>query len=496
MMKFITFSKNKFKKNRSTIRKVSFIFLIVLLGIFTIALLSQIFLQGNRSSNFETKPHIEKTVGYPFKGTLYFNDGVHPDIYSEVVFELFSNAQKTIDIAMYSVKHQKIIDILKKKKQQGIDVSIVLPFSKKQQHDIVFQGTDFDVITLGKGGGMFGSREGLMHNKFAIVDYGTQAQNLFLSSANMTELQEKFDPSFLLVTQDTELIEVFQKELLLLKDAIWSTKKLRKSDFSPFFSRIQYTNGFIEVWFSPGYFENSSKTKIISLIDSAKKQIDILGWQINDPDILEALEKKVKEGILVRVIIDDYYAWDDVSIGSELIKFSKKENSAFVSTDSFLNILVEKKVIVLPEGFPEAFNSFLHHHTLVVDKKILLTGTNNWTLGGFYVNDEFTIVTDVSDLVETYDEYIGALFERVYSKKVNFEQKGNTLFFEILPQGIDSLILYIEKSYPNQVGQICYETKMASTQTSVSIPEECITPQTRVFILDQNKKLQASSYLE
>jgi phosphatidylserine/phosphatidylglycerophosphate/cardiolipin synthase-like enzyme len=122
---------------------------------------------------------------------------------------------------------------------------------------------------------------------------------------------------------------------------------------------------------------------MIDLIEKSTKNIKILGWQINDRDIFNALSKKSLEGIKVVVLADDYYLWTDSSIINDLLYLQKNNKNIEVVSDSYNNLLFYLGVWENDPSLNFDFNSFLHHHTLIIDDSIVVTGTNNWGLNGF-----------------------------------------------------------------------------------------------------------------
>lgn len=49
-----------------------------------------------------------------------------------------------------------------------------------------------------------------------------------------------------------------------------------------------------------------------------------------------------------------------------------------------------------------SFNSFLHHHTLILDEEITVFGGNNWTTGGFFRNDESIMISNIESISKSF----------------------------------------------------------------------------------------------
>ena len=46
--------------------------------------------------------------------------------------------------------------------------------------------------------------------------------------------------------------------------------------------------------------------------------------------------------------------------------------------------------------------SIFHHNYLIVDNQVVLTGTANWTYGGFFFNDENTLIFYSEDIAQQF----------------------------------------------------------------------------------------------
>ena len=491
MMSFIQFSKNKINQRKKILKKFFVWFFVVISFLFFISLLLN-------DSFLEEYPHGAKTeehFSYDFFGDIYFNDMDGFDAYSQLTYDVINSASDSIHMAMYSISDQNIVQLLNKKKQAGVDVQIIIPKSKGIQHEYTFGLTNLEPIEVGSissrnestDSGMNGE---LMHHKFILVDADTDNRQLLFGSSNLTYLQQKFDSSFQLYTRDAFMIYSFFEEFKLLKRNINGLKKIRSGTFQPFTSKGVYSNGFMETWFGPGFQKNSIKERILKDIEEAKHSIDIIGWRINDIDILNALVRSTKRGVAVRILVDDYYMWDELSVSQRTIN----SHAIQVASDSYMHVIKDNIINFNEENISDNFNPFLHHHALIIDDINLIAGSNNWTQGGFFYNDESIIVTNIDTLVTEYREEFDYLYNLLVADTFNFNLDNNKL--EILDfeySDTSSLVVYIEKSNPHWEGEICYQT-FINQNTKIIIPDICITDTTRFFITEGDT-LKASAYI-
>lgn len=489
-MSFIQFSKNKIRQRRKIIRKLFvwfFLFALVLIGVSFLM----------KQNILDEVPHSAKEeffINEEFEGEVYFNDRDGFEAYSQITRDAINSATQSIYVAMYSISDNEIIQLLDQKKREGIDVQIIIPKSKESQHAFTFALTDLQPITVGARSSNLETEDSqmngeLMHHKFIIIDPKSDNEQLLFGSSNLTYLQQKYDSSFLLATRDTLLISTFLDEFNLLLKNTHGLKKLRSGKFQPFSSNTIYKNGFIETWFGPGYRKNSLKQRMLELINTATDSIEIIGWRINDTDVYNALMKKARDGVPVKIIIDDYYMWDELSVSNTETVVENLE----IFSDSYMDVLLSKNIFKNNDELKEDFNPFLHHHALIVDNETIIVGSNNWTQGGFFYNDESILVTDIPFFVSDYNDEFEYLSNLLIGKEYNFTLSNNTL---IIPEELlmsKKVIFYIEKSNPDWVGEICFET---TTTQQIEIPTECITKTTRIFITDEDYTIKASGYIK
>lgn len=136
-----------------------------------------------------------------------------------------------------------------------------------------------------------------------------------------------------------------------------------------------------EAYFSPG---DSCRNKIISLLKDAEKTIDICVFTISDNKITQAILDAHKRGIDVTIISDNDKANDK---GSDIHYLQNKG----------LNIIVDKS------------SYHMHHKFSIFDKKILLSGSFNWTRSATDVNEENILVTGEPGLVSQFSNQFESL---------------------------------------------------------------------------------------
>ncbi len=136
-------------------------------------------------------------------------------------------------------------------------------------------------------------------------------------------------------------------------------------------------------FFSPG---DKPLRKILGLLGSARKSVDICVFTITDDRIANAILEVKHRGVRVRIVSDDDKSFDR---GSDIRR------------------LGEAGVAVRVDRSPH----HMHHKFALFDEVTLLTGSYNWTRSAANHNLENVIVTADSRLVGSFHD----MFERLWA---------------------------------------------------------------------------------
>lgn len=389
------------KSTKKKLKKRYNLILIIVCSLFLLLLVFSLFYLSKKpnlsdNKNIVMEPREKIIVDYNFESEVFFNDKLGENIFSQEIIKSIDNARESVEIAVYSMNHPDIKDALIRAIDRGVKIDVLLCEKGKPTHDTFF--ADIDQYINRKDIKFFSSslslvpESYLMHHKFMIIDRNLDEGVLFFGSYNFTYLQEKYDPSFILKTQDVSFVRIFGKEFDSIKSGLHGKEKKDQS-INPFAARIEYANGFVEIWFSPGNESVNLKRRMSELIKSTEERIRMMIWLWTDrslaKDILN-LDPKIK----ISIITDEVNINHESSIFKDLLKVGVEGNLEVV-TD-------EKRQFEIQELRNDILNSFLHHHALIIDDKVLVTGTSNWSSSGFFSNDESMIVSNVYSLVESF----------------------------------------------------------------------------------------------
>lgn len=137
-----------------------------------------------------------------------------------------------------------------------------------------------------------------------------------------------------------------------------------------------------ESFFSPG---DDCRNRLIGLIQTSRRAMDVCVFTITDNDIAQALHGAHQRGVAVRIITDNDKSEDR---GSDIFDLERAG------------------VPVLTDETP----FHMHHKYAIFDGKILVTGSYNWTRSAAQHNEENILVTDDPRFVRDYQRHFEDLW--------------------------------------------------------------------------------------
>lgn len=367
------------------------------------------------SQNISTSVALDETINvkqqlrvdYNYDLEVFNNIDQNSTKFSTIMNEYIENAEEEIYIAVYSFNIESIKSSLFRAAARGVDVHIIYNHERAVELDEFLGGMkqffELTYVGVNKAEDDFY----LMHHKFMIVDPGKENEVLFTGPWNWSYYQEDMDPNILLKIKDKEIIDSYLNEFLRLQKGEAGAGKFGNWDYAPWEKEITYPNGdVIEIWWSPGRNKNSLYNRIFDLLDEADTSIDIGVTILGSKPVARKLMEKASEGVDVQIIVDV----GGMDTESSVIPWLKRK----INEQNIENI----KIIEGGKRFDDDQSIFaiFHYQNMIIDDEIVLTGTANWTAGGFFRNDENTLVIHSSNTAKMFssifDEYLMYLNEQ------------------------------------------------------------------------------------
>jgi phosphatidylserine/phosphatidylglycerophosphate/cardiolipin synthase-like enzyme len=162
-----------------------------------------------------------------------------------------------------------------------------------------------------------------------------------------------------------------------------------------------------EVYFS--LYDNPQK-EIIKNINQAETSINIAMYTFTDKEITLSLVNAQQRGVKVRVYLD---------------------RSQIESTYSISRFLVQKGIKVRISSN----NYIMHHKFAIIDNRLLLTGSYNWTFAANNKNEENLMVIDDPEIIKIFQNQFVNLWTNKYSSERTKElfDKSKVNLFSVFP---------------------------------------------------------------
>lgn len=174
--------------------------------------------------------------------------------------------------------------------------------------------------------------------------------------------------------------EIMEKEENTFDVVAWLKKSFQLIDL--------YSFRFNQVFFSPG---NEIKNEIVKLLNTAKYSVDLCIFTITDHELASRIIACHKRGLKVRVITDDEKTDDR---GSEIFKLNKAGIPIRIDHSSY----------------------HMHNKFGIIDGKVAITGSFNWTYTATKHNQENLLATSKYEIVKQYANE----FERLWNNLFRF----------------------------------------------------------------------------
>lgn len=289
--------------------------------------------------------------------TIYFTDpgDTRASFYrggpDEKLASAIGSARVSVDAAIYDLNLWSIRDALVDAHQRGLTVRVVTEsdnLDKPEIRELENEG----IPVLGD------RREGLMHNKFIVID----RQEVWTGSMNFTTTDGYLNNNNLVRMQSNQLAldytvefeEMFRSDLFG-PDGRSDTPE---PDFEIGSSRV-------EVYFSP---EDGTERRLVELVDGAQHSIYFLAFSFTSDPLSQAMLDRAASGVVVSGVFEETQV--DSNLGSEYERLS------------------EKGLDVRLDGNPRN----MHHKVLIIDEKVVIFGSYNFSKSAETRNDENTLI--------------------------------------------------------------------------------------------------------
>lgn len=289
-------------------------------------------------------------------------DPQNPD---KIFVELVQRAQKSLDLAVYDITEPSIIDALILAHQRGVRVR-VLTDSDSLSGGRHSAATIQSMMAAGipvKGD----DRTALMHHKFMIMD----GVELVTGSLNLTHNSLYRDNNNSLKIASPQLAANYQAEF----NRMFEQGLLGPNDHMIPHPVVKVDGGTIRTYFSP---KGGTKQAILETLSKAQKSIRFAAFSVTDKDIQKLLVQKARAGVAVEGIFD----------------------GCMISQYSVYQDLLTRNIPVMIDGN----QALLHSKTFIVDRRVVITGSYNFSMSAEERNNENTLIINAPKIAGFYEQ--------------------------------------------------------------------------------------------
>jgi phosphatidylserine/phosphatidylglycerophosphate/cardiolipin synthase-like enzyme len=307
---------------------------------------------------------------------LYFTDpGAHtassflggPD---EFLAAAIDQARLSVDIAAYEFNLRSLRAALLAAQRRGVAVRLVTDSDNLEETEVQ------DLISAGIP--VLGDRrEGLMHNKFVVID----RLEVWTGSMNMTANDAYRNNNNLIRIRSTRLAQNYTAEFeeMYVDDRFGPSSPANTPHPS-----LSVEGTLLEVYFSP---DDGTASRLLELVNGAQEQISFLAYSFTSDDLAGALLSRAQAGVTVSGVMESSQFRSNV--GTEYERFRA----------AGLDVRLD--------GNPRN----MHHKVLVIDGQIAVTGSYNFSANAEKRNDENTLVIHNPEIAAQFQ----AEFERIFA---------------------------------------------------------------------------------
>ena len=378
-----------------------------------------------------------------------------------IIIEEIATAQSSIELAVYELNLPLVAQALAGKHRDGVEVKVILDndysqsFTElssaeisqlnqrdRQKYEQLWQLIDLnqdqqlsstevaqqDALTILKQAGVSliddtadGSKgSGLMHHKFMVIDHekviaGSNNYTLSDIHGDFNNPETQGNVNHLLRINNAQVANLFSEEFNYMwgnsNAGIESRFGVAKSWRSP--QSFNWQNTQITIQFSPTSQQQnwsfSTNGLIGETIDSATKSIDLALFVFSEQELADILQEKHEQGVEIKGIFDPGFAYRYYSemldmLGISLYLHCQPE----VNNNPWLQRLDTVGTALVSSG------DKLHHKVAVIDDKIIISGSQNWSEAANYQNDEAVIIITNSKVAQHFVQEV----QRLYSSAI------------------------------------------------------------------------------
>lgn len=304
---------------------------------------------------------------------VYFTDPVRINNPSQLVespaarlIAYIDSARSTIDIAAFEFNLDPVVDALIRARKRGVQIRWITDNEHGLDADNEKDRGQFKQLKKAGIEVIPDDRRALMHNKFWIFD----REMVWTGSTNVTINDYFRNNNNIIVIRSPELAAIYTQQF----DDMWGGRFGSTAPSTVDEQALTIRSTPVQVLFSP---EDEALSYLVSLVYSAEKSILFMAFSYTHDELTDAMLERAKKGVTVRGIFE--------TRGSETLYSS-------------LRSLLCAGLPVRQDGNKGTF----HHKVMIVDRRIVVTGSMNFSENANDPNNENTVILMNSRIAQQY----------------------------------------------------------------------------------------------
>ncbi len=287
-------------------------------------------------------------------------------------------ARVSVDAALYDLNLWSIRDALIRAHRRGVQVRIVAESDHLDRPE--FRAlAKAGIPIVGDG------RKALMHDKFIVIDryeVWTGSMNFTLNGA---------------YRNDNNLVRLISRQLAEDYTAEFEEMFLQHrfgadSPANTPYPQVTLDGITTEVYFAP---EDHPLTHLMPLLEKAQESIYFMAFNLTDDDLARLLIAKAQQGVKVAGVFDERQA--KTSTGNEYLRLKQAGLPVFLDANPYA----------------------MHHKVFIIDQRVVVFGSYNFTHSAETRNDENLVIAHDPLLASQFLEE----FHRVYDAASAYNQR-------------------------------------------------------------------------
>ncbi|HAV76495.1 MAG TPA: hypothetical protein DCX53_03980 [Anaerolineae bacterium] len=284
--------------------------------------------------------------------------------------EAINETRLSIDVAAYSISLNSVRNALIRAHDRGVTVRVVMESTNMDRSDVQ--------IMLEAGIPIIGdNRGGLMHDKFMVMD----RSEVWLGSMNFTDSGAYEDNNNMIRIRSTKIAENYSIEFNeMYEENLFGPDVLAQTP-NP---SVTLDGSRVDTYFSP---DDHVLTALYSLLSEAEQSIYFLAFSFTSNELGEIVRTQANAGLDIKGVMDREQVASNT--GTEYDPFKQ----------AGLDVRID------------GIDGQMHHKVFIVDEKIVVIGSYNFSRAAEERNDENIVIVYDVNIAEFFVEE----FQRVYA---------------------------------------------------------------------------------